>query len=222
MKHTVVAFVVIALLVACASKPQQSGNAPQSPGAGAGGAQAQAASPAVTEAGGIQDSRIMDLSGIDASEQAGWMNPNNPPELKRQYQRGKLSVVLPEDLYPVATEISPSGALFKFRGADAYMYVFYPTGLQGSALLDINLNSLDPTLPKGFHDVVIDLKDGVLKVRYRNDGSSDGYIRYVEAKKLYQAGKMWVAALIVRDPASRDSLQGKYHSVLGAIKPALD
>lgn len=221
MKLTIVAVIVTALLVACASKPQKPANVV--PGqAGASIGEGPASSPSAAEATGIQDSRIMDLSGIDASEQAGWMNPNNPPNLKRQYQRGQFSVLLPEDLYPVTTEISSSAALFKFRGADAYIYVFFPSGIQESALLDINLNSLDLTQSKGFHDMTVDLKDGVLKVSYRNDGSNDGYVRYVEAKKQYQAGRMSVVALIVRDQGHHDGLQGEYRALLSAIKPPLD
>ena len=166
----------------------------------------------------VQDAQIMDVSTIDASEETNWMNPNNPPELKRKYQKGPFSVVLPEDLYPVKTSVSPSSGLFKFQNADAFVYIFSPRGIEASALLDINLNTLSLGDPKGYHDMTIDLKGNTLKMSYRYDGSPDGYIRYADIQKSYQPPAMKVSVLMVKDPSVYSNLQRAYQGVLGTLK----
>ena len=167
----------------------------------------------------VQDGQIMDLSKVDASEETNWMNPKNPPELKRKYQKGSFSVVLPDDLYPVKTNASPSSGLFKFQHTDAFMYVFSPRGVEASAFLDINLNTLSLNQPKGYHDMTIDLKGNTLKMSYRYDGSPDGYIRYADIQKSYQPPGMRVSVLLVKDSSVYSNLQRTYQSVLGTLKP---
>jgi hypothetical protein len=166
----------------------------------------------------VQDSRIIDLSGIDASEEADWINPKNPPELKRKYHKGFFSIVLPEDMYPAKTNIYTSAGLFKFRNTDAFMYIFSPRGVDASTFLDINLNTLNPSQAKGYHDMVIDLKGNILNMAYRFDGSNDGYVRYVEIKKTYQPAGMLVSALIARDVQSYTKLLQEYQTVLSTLK----
>jgi hypothetical protein len=160
----------------------------------------------------------MDLSKVDASEEANWMNPKNPPELKRKYQKGYFSVVLPEDLYPVKTNVSPSAGLFKFQNTDAFVYIFSPRGVEASAFLDINLNTLNLSQPRGYHDMTIDLKGNALKMSYRFDGSADGYIRYAEIQKSYQPPGMLISVLLAKDPSVYSNLQRTYRGVLGTLK----
>jgi hypothetical protein len=211
--------ILIVLLGACASgkdtaqsaaqgqtqETAKDGNAGQNDGASA-------------KAREVQDGQIMDLSRADASEEANWMNPKNPPELKRKYQKGSFSVVLSDDLYPVKTNISPSAGLFKFQNNDAFIYVFSPRGVEASAFLDINLNTLNLGQPKGYHDMAIDLKGNTLKMSYRLDGLPDAYIRYAEVQKTYQPPGMLVSVLLVKDPAVYSNLQRKYRGVLGTLK----
>jgi hypothetical protein len=166
----------------------------------------------------VQDSQIMDLSKADTSEEADWMNPKNPPELKRKYQKGHFSVVLPEDLYPIKMNVSPSAGLFKFQNADAFLYIFSPQGVEASAFLDINLNTPSLNQAKGYHDMTIDLKGNSLKMSYRFDGSNDGYIRYAEIQRSYQPPGMRVSVLLVRDPSVYSNLQHEYQRVLGTLK----
>lgn|GEM_PF-2423681 len=167
----------------------------------------------------VQDGQIMDLSKVDASEETNWMNPKNPPDLKRKYQKGPFSVVLPEDLYPVKTNVSPSSGLFKFQNADAFVYIFSPRGVEASAFLDINLNTLSLSQPKGYHDMTIDLKGNTLKMSYRYDGSPDGYIRYADIQKSYQPPGMRVSVLLVKNPSVYSNLQRAYQGMLGTLKP---
>jgi hypothetical protein len=217
VKNVVVALVLAGLLAGCATKTektQASGVEQRQAGGSSGSGGGSAA--AVHDA---QDVRIMDLSGIDVTEEQNWMNPNNPPALKRQYQRDQSTVLLPEDVYPVKTNLPSSAFLLKFKNADAYVYAFVPSTIAGSALLDVNLNTLDLSQAPGFHDMVIELKDRTLKMSYSNDASADGYTRYVEIKKAYQTGKLSVSALMVRDPKQYSSLQGQYRSILNTIKP---
>jgi len=162
----------------------------------------------------------MDLSGIDTTEEPNWMNPNNPPALKRQYLKNQNSVLLPEDVYPVNTSLSSSSWLFRFKNADAFLYVFLPSAPEASALMDINLASLDLSQSKGYHDMVIDLKDSLLKLGYSNDSSPDGYIRYVEARKDYRSGETSLYALLTRDQEHARALQDEYRSILNTIKTA--
>lgn len=220
----VTAVVFTVLLVACATKTAKSPGAggEQQKNSGSTQSQAQNAEAKGTPSQQIQDGRIMDLSNIDATEENNWMNPNNPPGLKRQYQKDYFSVLLPEDIYPVKTGISPSSWLFKVKDSDAYFYMFVPKTLEASALLDINLNSLELGQAKGYHDMVIDLKDDVLKMSFSLDGSNDGYTRYVEVSKDYRAGRMSVGALITRDQAQYSNLRQSYRAVLKTVKPALN
>ena len=217
---TVIAVLLTGFLTACATKAEKAQstvveqkqinnkteNAPIKP-------------PATSE---VQDRKIMDISGIDSTEETQWMNPNNPPELKRQYQRGQTSILLPEDVYPVKANISTSSWLFKFKNADAYIYVFLPKEIESSALLDINLNSLDLSQGNGYHDMVIDLNSSVLKMSYGYDALTDGYVRYVEIRKEYQTGKMSVFALLAKDQTQYHVLQEEYHSTLKSIRTSLN
>jgi hypothetical protein len=218
--RTIMAIILTGLLTACATKAEktqstvveqkQSTNKTEN---------ASSNVPATTE---VQDGKIMDISSIDATEETEWMNPRNPPELKRQYQKGQMTILLPEDVYPVKTNISTSSGLFKFKNADAYIYVFLPKGIEGSALLDINLNSLDLGQKKGYHDMVIGLNNRILKMSYGYDGLADGYVRYVEIKKEYQTGKMSVFALLAKDQTQYPGLREEYHSILNTIRPSLN
>jgi hypothetical protein len=209
--------ILVVLLGACASGKDtaQSAAQRQAQDKGSGAAQNDEVSARARE---VQDGQIMDLSKADASEEANWMNPKNPPDLKRKYQKGSFSVVLPEDLYPVKTSVSPSAGLFKFQNNDAFVYVFSPRGVEASAFLDINLNTLNPSQPKGYHDMTIDLKGNTLKMSYRFDGSPDGYIRYAEIQKSYQPPAMLVSVLLVKDPSAYSSLQRTYKGVVGTLK----
>lgn len=166
----------------------------------------------------VQDSQIMDLLRVDTSEEADWMNPKNPPELKRKYHKGYFSVVLPEDLYPVKTNVSPSAGLFKFQNTDAFLHIFCPRGVEASAFLDIDLNTLNLSQAKGYHDMSIDLKGNVLRMSYRFDGSNDGYIRYAQIQKSYQPPGMLVSVLLAKDSSVYSSLQHKYQGVVGTLK----
>jgi hypothetical protein len=169
-----------------------------------------------------QDGKILDLSAIDAAEEANWMNPNNPPELKRQYQKEQFSIVLPEDIYPLNLSMSRSSVLLKFKNADAYVYLFVPSTSTASALLDINLNSLDLNQTRGFHDMTIDLKESRLRMNYMNDESVDGYSRYVQIRKDYKTGKMSVLALIIRENAQYQSLSQEYDAIVRTVRPPLN
>jgi hypothetical protein len=160
----------------------------------------------------------MDLLKVDTSEEADWMNPKNPPELKRKYHKGYFSVVLPEDLYPVKTNVSPSAGLFKFQNTDAFLYIFSPRGVEASAFLDINLNTLNLSQAKGYHDMSIDLKGNVLRMSYRFDGLNDGYIRYAQIQKSYQPPGMLVSVLLAKDSSVYSNLQHKYQGVVGTLK----
>ena len=213
----IIAVILTVLLAGCATKTEktQATVAEQKQG----GSKTDSAGNSVPATREVQDAQIGDLSGVDATEESNWMNPNNPPELKRQYQRDQGSVLLPEDVYPVKTNISSSAWLFKFRDADAFIYIFLPKTAEGSALLDINLNSLDLSQAKGYHDMLIDLKDRTLKMSYSNDGSKDGYIRYVEIKKAYQTGIMSAFALLVKDQEQYLRLRDEYRKTLNTIKP---
>jgi hypothetical protein len=211
--------VVIVLLGACASGKDTA----QSASVGQQKVSAKSSTPSLDEkplsgSREVQDSQIMDLSKVDTTEQSGWIDPKNPPELKRKYQKGHFSVVLPEDLYPVKTSVYSSAALFKFSDRDALLYVFSPQGTAGSAFLDVNLNTLDLNLTNGYQDMSIDLKAKVLKMTYRLDGSPDGYLRYVEIGKTYQPAAMQISVLLVRDPQSYNDLQQKYRAVLSTLK----
>jgi hypothetical protein len=214
-KEILLVIVLIAILDACAS----SKNSLQSGGGSQPQVSARNSSPSQNEESPmgnreVQDSQIMDISKIDISEEMNWINPNNPPEMKRKYHKGYLSVILPEDIYPVKTDICKSGTLFKFLNTDAFMYIFSPRGVDGSALLDINLDTLDLNQTKGYHDMAIELRDNVLRMTYRFDGSSDGYVRYVEIQKNFQPPGMLISALIVKDPQAYTTLQPKYQKVL--------
>jgi len=209
----ILAVVLAGLMAACATKSEKAPAASEQRTA-VGTTENPASTPAATRE--VQDVKIMDLSGIDTTEEANWMNPNNPPALKRQYQKNQNSLVLPEDVYPVSTSLPPSSWLFRFKNADAFLYVFLGSTGETSALMDINLNSLDLSQPKGYHDMVIDLKDGALKLSYTNDGSADGYTRHVEAKKDYRGGTASVYALFAKD--EKLALQDEYHNILNSIK----
>jgi hypothetical protein len=213
----VLAGLLAGLLSGCATKAEKAQTAAveQKRSGGMSGSAASNA-PATRD---VQDVHIMDLSSIDATEEPNWMNPNNPPELKRQYQREQSTVLLPEDVYPVKANIPSSALLLKFKNADAYVYAFLPNAIASSALVDVNLNTLDLNQAPGYHDMVIELKDRTLKMSYFHDAAADGYTRYVEVKKAYQAGKMSVVALILRDPKQYPGLQGQYRSILNTIKP---
>lgn len=217
------AFAFLALLVivlsSCASGKDaaKSSAVIQSQVAAASGGQSQnEGSSAGT--GEVKDKQIMDVSNIDVSEETGWMDPKNPPEMKRKYLKDPFSILLPEDMFPVKTNVSASAGLFKFRNADALMYILSPRGVEASAFLDINLNTLTLDEPKGYHDMVIELKENVLKMAYRFDGSSDGYVRYVEIKKTYQPAELFISALLVRDQQSNAALQQEYRAVLSSLK----
>jgi hypothetical protein len=219
-KGAILAISLAVLLGACASDKHtvQAATAGQKQAStGTGTSQSQNEEPASVNAE-VQDKQIMDLSKIDSTEEAGWIDPKNPPEMKRKYQKGAFSVVLPEDMYPVTTSVYPSAGLFRFKNADAYMYLFAPASPAASALLDINLNALDLSRQKGYHDMVIDLKGSILRVTYRFDGANDGYVRYVDVKKAYQPPGMLISALLVKDPQGYAQLQQKYRSVLGTVK----
>ena len=149
----ILAVVLAGLVAACATKSEKAPAASEQRTAGS-AAENPASTPAAARE--AQDTRIMDLSGIDTTEEANWMNPNNPPALKRQYLKNQNSVVLPEDVYPVGTSLSPSSWLFRFKNADAFLYVFLARTPEASALLDINLNSLDLSQTRGYHDMVIE------------------------------------------------------------------
>lgn len=219
-KGIIVITILVVLLGACASGKDTAQTAAQRQAQEAGrNSSAAHNDEAAVKAREVQDIQIMDLSGLDASEEANWMNPKNPPELKRKYQKGPFSVVLPEDLYPVKTSVSPSSGLFKFKNADAFVYIFSPRGVQASAFLDINLNTLSLNEPKGYHDMTIDLKGNALKMSYRYDGSPDGYIRYADIQKSYQPPGMKVSVLLVKDPSVYSNLQRAYQGVLGTLKP---
>jgi hypothetical protein len=172
--------------------------------------------------GEVKDKQIMNVSKIDASEEAGWMNPKNPPELKRKHQKGYFSILLPEDMFPVKTNVDASAGLFKFRNTDALMYILSPRGMEASAFLDINLNTLTLDQSKGYHDMAIELKESVLNMAYRFDGSNDGYVRYVEIRKAYQPAGLFISALLVKDPQSYTSLLKEYRAVLGTLKRGRD
>jgi hypothetical protein len=213
--RVILAMVLAGLMAACATKSEKA-PAPAEQRTAGSTTENAASTPAVTR--DVQDIRIMDLSGIDTTEEANWMNPNNPPALKRQYQKNQNSVILPEDVYPVGTSLSPSSWLFRFKNADAFLYVFLARTPEASALLDINLNTLDLSQQKGYHDMVIDLKDGALKLSYTNDGSADGYTRYVEAKKDCRGGTASVYALLAKDQKQYLALRDQYHNILNTIK----
>ncbi len=165
----------------------------------------------------VQDGQVMDLSKIDNTEKEGWIDPKNPPEMKRKYHAGYFSIILPDDLYPVKTSVYNSGGLFKFLNRDAYMYIFAPQGVESTAFLDINLNTLDLIPEKGYHDMLIDLKGNVLKMTYSSDVSSDGYTRYVDINKTYKPERMLVSALIMKDSQGKAELQQEYESVLKTL-----
>jgi hypothetical protein len=167
----------------------------------------------------IRDGQIANMSNFTATEEANWMNPKNPADLKRLYVMDGYSILLPEDVFPVKTDISGSSWLFKFSRADAYIYAFLPKGIAASSLLEINLNSLDLIQAKGYHDAMIDLKENVLRMSYRNDGIDDGYIRYVQIKKEYVGRKMSIFALMLKDQGLYQSLAQEYDSTLSTIKP---
>lgn len=215
--------ILIVLLSSCASGKDaaQSAAASQSQVAVASGRPGQnEGSSAGT--GEVRDKQIMDISKIDASEETDWMNPKNPPEMKRKYQKDYFSILLPEDMYPIKANVEASAGLFKFRNTDALMYILSPRGVEASAFLDINLNTLTLDQAKGYHDMVIELKESVLKMDYRFDGSNDGYVRYVEIRKTYQPAGLFISALLVRDPQSYASLQQEYRAVLGTLKYGSD
>jgi len=218
-KLIIVITILVVLLGACASGKDTAQSAAQRQTQEAGrNANAGQSDATAVKAREIQDGRIMDLSTLDASEETNWMNPKNPPELKRKYQKGPFSVVLPEELYPVKTSISPSSGLFKFQNADAFVYIFSPRGIEASAFLDINLNTLSLGDQKGYHDMTIDLKGNTLKMSYRYDGAPDGYIRYADIQKSYQPPVMKVSVLMVKDPSVYSNLQRTYQGVLGTLK----
>jgi hypothetical protein len=215
--------VLTVLLSSCASGKDAAQSAAVSNArvAAAGGTQGQnERSPAGT--GEVRDKQMMDISAMDASEETGWMNLKNPPELKRKYQKTNFSILLPEDLYPIKTNAGASAGLFKFQNTDALVYILSPRGKEASAFLDINLNTLALDQPKGYHDMVIDLKESVLNMSYRFDGSPDGYIRYVEIRKTYQPAGLFISALLVRDSQTHTSLQKEYRAVLGTLKHGSD
>ena len=219
-KGIILITILVVLLGACASGKDTAQSAAQKQGQEAvrnGGAGQNEGTAVKSQE--VQDGRIMDLSKVDSSEETNWMNPKNPPDLKRKYQKGSFSVVLPEDLYPVKTDVSPSSGLFKFQNADAFVYIFSPRGVEASTFLDINLNTLSLGQPKGFHDMAIDLRGNTLKMSYRYDGSLDGYIRYADIQKSYQPPGMRVSVLLVKDPSVYSNLQHAYQGVLGTLKP---
>jgi hypothetical protein len=219
-KGIIVITILVVLLGACASGKDtaQSATQKQAPETIKNSSAAQNGETAV-KSSDVQDAQMMDVSTIDVTEETNWMNPKNPPDLKRKYQKGPFSVVLPEDLYPVKTNVSPSSGLFKFQNADAFVYIFSPQGVEASAFLDINLNTLSLSQPKGYHDMTIELEGNTLKMSYRYDGSPDGYIRYADIQKTYQPPGMRVSVLLLKDPSVYSNLQRAYQGVLGTLKP---
>ncbi len=210
--------ILVVLLGACASGKDTAQSAAQKQAQEATGSSAVQNDQSSAKAREVQDGQIMDLSKVDTSEELNWMNPKNPPELKRKCQKGHFSVVLPEDLYPVKTSMSPSAGLFKFQNTDAFVYIFSPQGVEASAFLDINLNTLNLSQPKGYHDMTIDLKGNTLKMSYRFDGAPDAYIRYADILKSYQPPGMLISVLLVKDPSVYSTLQRTYQGVLGTFK----
>jgi hypothetical protein len=211
--------VLVGLLCACATKTEKP-NAPvmqEKDNRGAPATSVQNVEASVVKE--IRDGQIANLSNFTATEETNWINPKNPPDLERLYVMDGYSILLPEDVFPVKTEISGSSWLFKFSRADAYIYVFLPKGIAASSLLEINLNSLDFIQAKGYHDAMIDLKQNVLSMSYRNDGMDDGYIRYVQIKKDYVGRKMSIFALMVKDQSLYKSLAQENDSTLSTIKP---
>lgn len=211
--------VVIMMLGACASRKDSA----QSAAVNQREVSTKSSNPSLNEeppsgSSEVQDIQIMDLSKVDTTEELGWIDPKNPPEMKRKYHKGYFSLLLPEDLYPVKTRVYSSSGLFKFSNRDALLYIFSPRGVAGSTFLDINLNTLDLNHMKGYQDMFIDLKEKVLKMTYRFEGSPDGYLRYVEIGKTYQPPGMQISVLLVRDAQSYSDLKQEYRAVLGTLK----
>jgi hypothetical protein len=196
-------------------KPQQKTAAP---------APAPAPAPAAAPAPSrdILDPGALNLARVTVSEEPKWMNPANPPDLKRLYKMGKYSIVLPTDLVPVTTRVCQCSRLFKFTKNDAWVYAFMPEKLEATALLDVDLNTVDLARARGYHDVAVAMSDGVLRMSYVYDGADDGYTRWVEIRKNFSSRKMTAFALAVKDPAQLVAMRQKFRSALRTMKPPIE